>query len=228
MPRRHLHHARPLELAEIDRAGDGEVVADDDRVAAFFRRPPRVPLAPHRRRRRTASTICAVVVGEVVLGEEVDEQRAAHRRRQRRRRRGRTSSPSTKSRPAAPRHHLVREPLLRRAEMAVEQPGRRSARARPAAASSFTASRVPRLRSVRHQACVSWRLSTCVRCATYVPAMAGPPRRRHLRAVPPPLRRAVAPRRRRHRGRGGPRGARIGAGRCSSRARPTSASPPTT
>ena len=46
-PERHLQHPGALELAQVDRTGHREVVADDDRVATFLGRPAAVPHAPH-------------------------------------------------------------------------------------------------------------------------------------------------------------------------------------
>ena len=73
----HLGHAGPLQLDGVEGPGDGQVVAQDDRVAGLLGGPPAAPLAPgglppeHRLDR-------AEVVGEVVLGQQVDEQAGPH------------------------------------------------------------------------------------------------------------------------------------------------------
>ena len=72
---RDLAHAFALERDRVDRAGDGQVVADHDRVAALFRRPPPHPLAPRAVGAEAAER--RRVVREVVLGEEVHHQRDA-------------------------------------------------------------------------------------------------------------------------------------------------------
>ena len=63
--------------------------------------------------------------------------------------------------------------------------------------------------------------------AAYRAPDAGPSRRRHLRAVPPPLRRALAPRRRRHRGRRGARRHGLAPHDARAGGDPRRASPPT-
>ena len=72
----HLVHAAPLERGEIERPGDGDVVADDDRVPHLLGRPPPGPLAPHVVAEHAVDRL--EVVGQVVLGEQVHEERAAH------------------------------------------------------------------------------------------------------------------------------------------------------
>ena len=116
-----LGHAGPLEVDGVDGAGDGEVVPDHDRVAALFGGPPTGPGAPggvaaeHR-------LDGAEVVREVVLGEEVHEQGAAHLGGELHLVR-RPLVVGLEVPALAPRHELVREPLLGGGEVAVEEAG---------------------------------------------------------------------------------------------------------
>ena len=122
-PHRHLTHPRALELAHVDRTGHREVVADHDRVATLLGRPPAVPLAPHVAVAELAADL-AVVVREVVLGEDVEEERTARALAQLRRLRIPALAFGVVA-AAAPRHELVREPLLGGTEMTLEQRDRR-------------------------------------------------------------------------------------------------------
>ena len=120
MPDRHLTHARTLELAHVDRPRDREVVADHDRVATFLGRPPAVPLAPHVVVAELAVD-AAEVVREVVLGEEVEEAARCARPRHSFVVVGIPRLAFGVVATAAPRHHLVREPLLGGTEVTLEQ-----------------------------------------------------------------------------------------------------------
>ena len=111
-----LQHPRPLELAEIDGARHREVVADHDRVATFLGRPPLVPLPPGVVGPEPGRD-AVEVVGKVVLGEEVQQQRAPRRFREVRFTRVERFAFDEVA-TAAPRDHLVGEPLLGGADVA--------------------------------------------------------------------------------------------------------------
>jgi hypothetical protein len=116
----HLAHAGPLELDRVERAGHGEVVADDDGVAVLLGGPAPGPLAPDGVVAEHPEDGVRVV-RQVVLGQEVDEEGAAHLVGQA----GLGRVPRLvgfEVAAPAPRHQLVGEPLLAGIDVSGEEP----------------------------------------------------------------------------------------------------------
>ncbi len=67
-----LRHPAALERDRVDVSGDGQVVAQDDRVPALFRRPAPDPVDPCAVAVAEHPVDQAVVRGQVVLGQEAD------------------------------------------------------------------------------------------------------------------------------------------------------------
>ena len=115
-----LVHPSALEQHRIDVAGDGEVVAQHDRVAALLRRPAPDPGEPRAVAPAEHPVDQPVVARQVVLREEVDlERRLGHARQPRL-----VGGPGLRVEvaPEAIRDVVVREPLLGHLEVAIEQP----------------------------------------------------------------------------------------------------------
>ena len=120
LPARHLRHARPLERDRIKRAAHDHVVADDDGVAHLLRGPPARPLAPGLIGEHAVDRL--EVIGQVVLCQQVDEQRAADGTGQGRRI-GIPLHLDVEVGAPLPGDERVREPLLRRRQVTVEEAG---------------------------------------------------------------------------------------------------------
>ena len=106
----------PLEVGEIDGAGDGQVVVQHEAVAHLLGRPPAGPVPPQADAAE-AGVEARRVVRQRVLGQHVQHEGGAHAGRQRTARL-RAGGP-------LPRHELVGRPRPGRGEMPVEQPLRR-------------------------------------------------------------------------------------------------------
>ena len=116
----HLGHPPPLEGHRVNGPGDRQVVTNNDRVPALFRRPAPVPLPP--RTAREDGIDVGEVVGQIVLGQQVDEQRTPRRRRPRLTLGGWRPLPAgLEVPPQRPRDKLVGEPLLGGRKVAFEQ-----------------------------------------------------------------------------------------------------------
>ena len=115
-----MAHAQPLELHQVHDAGGGHVVAKNDRVPHLFGGPSAHPCPPRFEVAELPSQ-ADEVVREVVLGEEVDGERRCARPRE--------VSVRVRSTKRVG-HQFVREPLLRRVEVASQQPIRHLAECR--------------------------------------------------------------------------------------------------
>ena len=115
-----LGHPAALERDRVDVPGDGQVVAEDDRVAALLGRPAAHPVDPRPVALAEHPVDEPVVAGQVVLGEEPDLERGL----------GDAGQPRLVGRPgllvvvaAEPvGDEVVREPLLGDLGVALDRP----------------------------------------------------------------------------------------------------------